>query len=184
MSGSDFKEEELQAVKRMLDFIGEDPERAGLRETPLRVLRAMRELTTGYKQDPAEILSKTFEVATNEMVIVRNIKFYSLCEHHMLPFTGTATIGYLPKGRIIGLSKMSRLVHCFARRLQVQERMTQQIANAMMEHIKPFGCGVIINANHSCMEMRGVRTSGEMMTSCLLGSFLDPATRSEFLALR
>jgi GTP cyclohydrolase I len=118
------------------------------------------------------------------MVVVRQISFWSLCEHHMLPFHGTATVGYLPKDRIVGLSKIGRLVHCFARRLQVQERMTEEIANSLMDALNPHGVGVIVRATHTCMEMRGVKTAAEMMTSCLLGQFREPATRAEFLSLR
>jgi GTP cyclohydrolase I len=184
MSKSSYKPEELQAVSKLLEFIGEDSKREGLVETPRRVLKSLQELTSGYQQNPSEILSKTFTETCNEMVVVRDIQFWSLCEHHMLPFRGNVTVGYLPKDKIIGLSKISRLVQCYARRLQVQERMTQQIAEAMMKHLQPHGVGVIVSAHHSCMEMRGVKTSGEMMTSCLLGTFLEPATRSEFLALR
>jgi GTP cyclohydrolase I len=184
MSEKNYTNDEQAIVEGLLKFIGEDPKREGLLETPRRVLRSFQELTSGYKQDPGDILSKTFKDSCNEMVVVRDIQFWSLCEHHMLPFRGSVTVGYIPNGKIVGLSKISRLVQCFASRLQVQERMTQQIANNMMEHLKPQGVGVIVSAHHSCMEMRGVKTSGEMMTSCLLGTFLDSATRSEFLALR
>lgn len=172
------------AVRTLIQYIGEDPAREGLAKTPHRVAKAFLEMTSGYTQDPAQILSTTFDDRCDEMVVVRNISFWSLCEHHMLPFHGTATVGYLPKERIVGLSKIGRLVHCFARRLQVQERLTQQVAHALMEHVKPHGVGVIIKAQHTCMEMRGVKTPGEMMTSCLLGQFLDPTTRAEFLALK
>jgi len=184
MSKNLYMDKDTENVKNLLRFIGEDPGRPGLLDTPKRVLRSLEELTSGYKDDPAQILSTTFEDTYNEMIVVRNIRFWSLCEHHMLPFHGTATVGYLPKGRIVGLSKISRLVHCFSKRLQVQERLTQQIANSIMTNLSPHGVGVIVSANHSCMEMRGVKTAGEMMTSCLLGAFLEPATRSEFLALR
>lgn len=172
------------AVRALLKFIGEDLNREGLKKTPHRVAKAFRELTSGYALNPAEILSTTFAEKCNEMVIVRQIPFWSLCEHHMLPFHGTATVGYLPKDKIVGLSKIGRLVHCFARRLQVQERLTEEIANSLMDALKPHGVGVIIRATHTCMEMRGVRTAAEMMTSCLLGQFREPATRAEFLALR
>ncbi len=173
-----------QAAKTLLKFIGEDPEREGLKKTPERIIRSLAELTSGYKQNPTEILSTTFSDACDEMIIVRDIRFWSLCEHHMLPFHGTATVGYLPKDRIVGLSKIGRLVHCFARRLQVQERLTQDIANALMNNLKPYGVGVIVKASHLCMEMRGVRTPGEMVTSCLLGAFREVGTRNEFLSMR
>lgn len=173
-----------EAVKTLLNFIGEDPKREGLKKTPHRVAKAFMELTSGYALDPNEILSTTFSEKCNEMVVVRNIPFWSLCEHHMLPFHGTATVGYLPRERIVGLSKIGRLVHCYARRLQVQERLTEEIANSLMTALNPHGVGVIVKATHTCMEMRGVKTPAEMMTSCLLGQFREPATRAEFLSLR
>lgn len=174
-----------KSVAELLRFVGENPEREGLRKTPHRVAKSLKELTSGYSEDPKVILSTTFEDASDEMVVVRDIQFWSLCEHHMLPFHGSVTVGYIPKGRIVGLSKIGRLVHCFARRLQVQERMTRQIANAMMEHLQPVGIGVIVKAMHTCMAMRGVKTPAEMMTSCVLGVFrTDATTRAEFLALR
>jgi GTP cyclohydrolase I len=172
------------AVRELLRFMGEDIQREGLKKTPHRVAKAFRELTAGYHMNPREILSTTFAEKCNEMVVVRQISFWSLCEHHMLPFHGTATVGYLPKDRIVGLSKIGRLVHCFARRLQVQERMTEEIANSLMDALNPHGVGVIVRATHTCMEMRGVKTAAEMMTSCLLGQFREPATRAEFLSLR
>lgn len=173
-----------QAVRSILEFVGEDPQREGLIKTPSRVAKAFLELTEGYREDPAQILSTTFSEACDEMVVVREINFWSLCEHHLLPFHGTATVGYLPKERIVGLSKIGRVVHCFSRRLQVQEKLTQQIANSIMENLQPHGVGVIIKAVHQCMAMRGVRTPAEMVTSCLLGAFRDPATRAEFLGFR
>ncbi|PIR22070.1 MAG: GTP cyclohydrolase I FolE [Deltaproteobacteria bacterium CG11_big_fil_rev_8_21_14_0_20_45_16] len=169
------------AVRHILEYIGEDPNREGLLKTPSRVVRAYGELTEGYRQDPAKILSTTFSETCNEMIVVRDINFWSLCEHHLLPFSGKAIVGYLPKDRIVGLSKIGRIVHCFSRRLQVQEKLTQQIADAIMEHLNPMGVGVIISATHQCMAMRGIRTPAEMVTSCLLGQFLEPATRAEFL---
>lgn len=179
------KEQAESSVKTLLEFLGEDPKREGLLKTPHRVTKALLEMTAGYHEDPRQILSTTFSDRIDEMIVVRDIQFYSLCEHHMLPFFGAATIGYIPRDRVVGLSKISRLVHCFSRRLQVQERLTQQIANAMMEHLSPLGVGVLMRAKHTCMEMRGVRTSGEMKTSCLLGSFREiEATRAEFLAFR
>ncbi len=171
-------------VKNILLHIGEDPSREGLVKTPHRVVKAMKELTAGYQQDPKEILSTVFHQKYNEMVIVRDIEFWSLCEHHMLPFYGTATVGYLPDKKIVGLSKIGRLVHCFARRLQVQERLTEEVAHSLMDHLHPQGVGVIIKARHTCMNMRGIKTQGVMVTSCLLGQFREPATRAEFLSLR
>ncbi|TVQ80476.1 MAG: GTP cyclohydrolase I FolE [Bradymonadales bacterium] len=172
------------AVKDLLEFLGENPDREGLLQTPQRVARSLRELTDGYRQNPAEILSTTFEEACDELVVVRDIEFWSLCEHHLLPFHGRATIGYLPNQKIVGLSKLGRVVHCFSRRLQVQEKLTQQIAHSIMEHLKPHGVGVILRATHQCMAMRGVKTPAEMVTSCLLGQFRDPTTRAEFLQFR
>lgn len=170
-----------KSVRNLLSFIGEDPTREGLVKTPKRVVRSLAELTEGYRQDPAKILSTTFSEKCDEMVVVRGINFWSLCEHHLLPFHGQAIVGYLPKDKIVGLSKIGRVVHCFSRRLQVQEKLTQEIANAIMEHLQPYGVGVIIKATHQCMAMRGVKTPAEMVTSCLLGQFKGPATRAEFL---
>jgi len=167
-------------VVRQLEFIGEDPLREGLVETPKRVIKALREMTCGYQEDPRQILSKVFTEAYDEMIVLKGIEFWSMCEHHMLPFHGHAHIGYIPNGKIIGISKLARLVHCFSRRLQVQERLTQEIANAIMDSLKPHGVGVVMNATHLCMACRGVRTPAEMVTSCLLGYFRD-RSRSEFL---
>ena len=171
------------AIKMLLQSIGENPEREGLKRTPYRVVKALKEMTSGYHDDPKAILSTTFSDRCDEMIVVRDMEFWSLCEHHMLPFHGVCTVGYLPKDRIVGLSKIGRLVNCFARRLQVQERLTEQIANAIMEHLDPLGVGVIVRAKHTCMSMRGVKMPGLMMTSCLLGQFKEATTRSEFLAL-
>jgi GTP cyclohydrolase IA len=175
----------FDGVRSLLKAIGEDPDRAGLRETPARVWRAMREMTKGYWENPVEILRTTFDETCNEMVVVRGIDFTSLCEHHLLPFVGSAVVGYLPNGHVVGLSKIPRLVDCFARRLQVQERMTIQIATAMMECLNPLGVGVILTAKHACTGCRGVRkANAEMITSSLLGAFReDERTRSEFLNL-
>ncbi len=173
-------------VKRMLQFIGEDAERGGLLETPARVAKAWAHWAGGYKLDPQEVL-KVFEDGAekvDEMVLVRNIPFYSHCEHHMAPFFGHATVGYVPNGKIVGLSKLSRLVDVFARRLQVQERLTTQIADALNEGLKPKGVGVIITARHLCMESRGVRQQGhDTTTSALRGVMLDGSPRQEFLLL-
>jgi GTP cyclohydrolase IA len=172
-------------VTRQLTWIGEDPTREGLRDTPQRVLRALGELTTGYQQDPAAILQVLFHADCDQMVVVRDIPYYSLCEHHLLPFHGQVTIGYIPAGgRVVGLSKLPRLVHCFARRLQVQERLTTQIADALQTIVRPVGVGVAVTGSHSCMQMRGIRSSGVMLTSALRGAFLDqPEARAEFLQL-
>lgn len=173
------------AVRTLLTHIGEDPEREGLVDTPDRVLRAWAEMTAGYAMNPAAILSRTFDVPCDEMVVVRGIRFTSTCEHHLLPFLGEATVAYLPTERVVGLSKIARLVECFARRLQVQERMTDQIATAMERHLYPRGVGVIVRAHHLCMGCRGVRQpNAEMVTSSTLGAFrTNPAARAEFLDL-
>lgn len=173
-------------VAALLRRLGEDPEREGLRETPRRVRESLAFLTQGYHQTPeAAIGTALFAEEYDELVLVRDIKFHSLCEHHLLPFFGTVHIGYLPAGRIIGLSKIPRLVDVFARRLQVQERLTRQLAEAMQLLVAPVGVGVIIEAQHLCMQMRGVqRRESSAVTSCLLGAFRDDArTRAEFLAL-
>lgn len=174
-------------VTRLLQFIGEDPNRGGLKDTPQRVLKAWKEWTSGYGQDPATVI-KWFEDGSenyDEMVFVKDIPFYSHCEHHLAPFFGTATIAYLPDKRVIGLSKLGRVLEIFARRLQVQERMTTQIADALNEHLKPLGVGVLVRARHMCMESRGLSRQGHhTVTSALRGKFfLDPTVRSEFLAI-
>lgn len=174
------------AVIRLLQHIGEDPSRDGLRDTPKRVVKALRELTEGYALDPGVILATTFDVSFDEMIVLTGVPYTSLCEHHMLPFTGTATVGYIPKdgGRVVGLSKLARLVEAYARRLQVQERMTDQIAQAIEQHLQPRGVGVVITGQHSCMCARGIKKHGTMITSRLTGDMkTDAAMRSEFLAL-
>jgi len=170
------------AITTLLRYIGEDPSRDGLRDTPARVARAWREMTNGYDDDPAAILGRTFDESSDEMIILRGISFYSTCEHHLLPFYGTATVGYLP-GKVVGISKLARLVECFARRLQIQERMTRQIAEAIETHLEARGAAVILRAHHLCMGCRGVRQEEtEMVTSCMLGTLRSDATsRSEFL---
>jgi len=174
-------------ITNLLLLLGEDPTRDGLKDTPKRVIKALQEMTSGYQEDPAEILSRQFDVQYDELVVCKDISFVSLCEHHMLPFTGTAAVGYIQKegGKVVGLSKLARLVLCFAKRFQVQERLTQQIALALMEHLQCEGCGVLINAAHSCMSCRGVmQPNSKMVTSSLLGVFReDPKVRSEFLSL-
>jgi len=175
-----------EIVESLLVELGEDPDRQGLKATPDRVSRAMRELTNGYGVKPEEVVAgAVFDQDYDEMVIVKDIAFYSLCEHHMLPFFGQVHVGYLPKGKVIGLSKIPRLVEVFSHRLQIQERLTREIAEALNVTLVPRGVGVVIEARHLCMEMRGVETpGGHMMTSCMLGTFRrDPRTRAEFLDL-
>lgn len=184
MSKEGFTQEDW---RRLIRHLGEDPDRAGLHETPQRVERAWQHWTSGYEQNPADIL-KVFEdgaQAYNELIVVRGIPVYSHCEHHLAPFFGRATVGYTPKGRIVGLSKLTRLVDCFSKRLQVQERLTQQIAEALMTHLGPRSVGVIIRCRHLCMESRGIRTPGEeTVTSALLGELqTNLALRTEFLTL-
>ncbi len=173
-------------VAQMLVRLGEDPEREGLRRTPLRVAKALDFLTSGYQTKLEDVINDAiFENCCEEMVVVKDIEFYSMCEHHMLPFFGRATVGYIPNGRIIGLSKVARLVDMYARRLQVQERLTNEVADAMMDILTPHGVGVILEASHFCMMMRGVeKQSSSTVTSAVRGSFLtDPRVRSEFLEL-
>jgi GTP cyclohydrolase IA len=174
----------VEAIKQLLAYMGEDTTRDGLQDTPKRVCKAMLELTQGYGADIGSILSVSFDVAYDEMVIVRDMPFVSLCEHHMLPFTGTATIAYIPQERVVGLSKLARLLDAFSQRLQVQERLTMQIADAIEEHLQPLGTGVVIHGHHSCMACRGVKKHGEMITSALRGVLrtCEPA-RAEFLSL-
>ena len=171
-------------VRTMLREVGEDPAREGLRRTPARVADAMRFLTQGYGQDlEALVNGAVFEEQVDELVVVKDIELYSLCEHHMVPFFGKCHVGYLPRGKIIGLSKIPRLVDVFARRLQVQERLTNQIASALFTILAPRGVGVVIEAQHLCMMMRGVeKQNSRAVTSSLLGTFRsDARTRSEFL---
>lgn len=173
-------------VEAMLGELGEDASRQGLKATPERVSRAMRELTNGYGVKPEDVIADAvFDQDYDEMVVVKDVKFYSLCEHHMLPFFGRVHVGYLPKGRVVGLSKIPRLVEVFAHRLQLQERMTNEIALALNSALAPKGVAVVVEARHLCMEMRGVETpGGRMITSCMLGTFRrDPRTRAEFLDL-
>jgi len=173
------------AVRRLIQHVGEDPDREGLLDTPKRVVKSFTELTAGYRQDPAAILATTFAEDCDQMVVVEGIEFTSMCEHHLLPFRGTATVAYIPGERVVGLSKIARLVECYARRLQVQERLTQQIADAMRDHLQPEGVGVVIRSRHLCMGVRGVRKpDATMVTSALHGLFFtDSITRAEFMAL-
>ncbi|MBN2071040.1 MAG: GTP cyclohydrolase I FolE [Candidatus Krumholzibacteriota bacterium] len=173
-------------VRGILRSIGEDPEREGLKRTPERVSESLKFLTSGYHEDIGKIMgSSVFEEEHDEMIIARDISLYSLCEHHMLPFFGKCHVAYIPKGRIIGLSKIPRIVEVFSMRLQVQERLTNQIAKTLMEHLKPYGVAVTIEAVHLCMAMRGVRKRDALIiTSSMLGAFRsDPKTRMEFLNL-
>ena len=175
-----------QAVRELLIAVGEDPDRDGLRDTPARVARAYREDFAGLHMRAEDVLTTTFDAGHDEMVIVRDIELFSTCEHHLVPFHGQAHVGYIPNenGRITGLSKLARLVDVFARRPQVQERLTSQVADAMMRILEPRGAIVVIEAEHLCMSMRGVRKPGsKTVTSAVRGSLLHPATRAEAMAL-
>jgi GTP cyclohydrolase I len=175
-----------ELYRQIIEAVGEDPEREGLAKTPARAAEAMRYLTRGYQMDVAEVLNGAiFEEPYEDMVIIRDIEFFSLCEHHLLPFYGKAHIGYLPQGKIIGISKLARLVDVFAQRLQVQERMTVQIGQALQEALNPKGVAVVLEARHLCMMARGVRKQdSQVTTSEMLGTFReDRRTRQEFLNL-
>ena len=185
--GAGADDEFVQLVRRQLELIGEDPDRQGLKRTPERVANALAWLTRGYEMDVQQVVNGALFDAEGgcNMIMVRDIELYSLCEHHMLPFYGRAHIAYIPNGKIVGLSKVARLVEVFARRLQVQERLTEQIASAMDDVLKPMGVGVVIEAYHLCMMMRGVeKQNSKTITSAIRGSFRsDPRTREEFLTL-
>jgi GTP cyclohydrolase I len=173
-------------VRAILAGLGEDPAREGLQKTPERVEKSLRFLTEGYRQDPVKILNEAlFTVEYDEMVVVRDIEVFSMCEHHMLPFFGKAHVAYLPAGKVVGLSKIPRLVNMYARRLQVQERLTVEIAEALQEAVHPRGVAVVVEAMHFCMIMRGVEKQQSVaVTSCMLGAFRDQSqTREEFLQL-
>ena len=173
-------------IRAILEHIGEKPDREGLRRTPQRVRESLTFLTSGYRMSLAEIVNGAiYEDTADEMILVCGVEMYSLCEHHILPFVGKAHVAYLPDGKIIGLSKIPRIIDMYARRLQVQERLTTQIAEAIMEVLQPKGVGVLVEADHFCMRMRGVqKQSSYAVTSCMLGRFrADPRTRSEFLNL-
>ncbi|CAB4807965.1 MAG: GTP cyclohydrolase I FolE [Actinobacteria bacterium] len=173
-----------KAVKELLLALGEDPDRDGLRETPSRVARAFAENFAGLWQSPEDVLTTSFDIGHEELVIVKDIDIFSHCEHHLTPFHGVAHVGYIPSGRITGLSKIARLVDMFARRPQVQERMTSQIADALVEILQPAGVIVIIECEHLCMSMRGVRkTEARTITSAVRGKLRDPATRAEAISL-
>ncbi len=175
-----------ESVKNILLEIGEDPQRQGLLNTPFRVAKMYREVTQGYHKDPVKLINKAiFDVDYDEMVVVANIEYYSMCEHHMLPFFGVAHVGYIPNGKVVGLSKIPRIVDMFARRLQIQENMTLEIAHLLNDTLKPDGVGVVVEGQHMCMMMRGVqKDKAKMITSAMLGSFKDDEkTRSEFMSL-
>ncbi len=175
-----------EIYRNLLEVLGEDVNREGLIKTPSRAAEAMRYLTKGYQQDVDKVINGAFfEADTDEMIIVKDIELYSLCEHHLLPFIGKAHVAYMPRKRIVGLSKVARIVDVFARRLQVQERLTKQIADTLMDRLDAAGVAVVIEAQHLCMMMRGVEKQNSVMTtSCLLGTFRNnPSTRSEFLNL-
>ena len=174
------------AVRELLIAIGEDPERDGLRDTPRRVAKAYAELLAGMDQDPREVLTATFDVGHEELVLVKDIEVWSMCEHHLVPFVGMAHVGYIPRegGHVTGLSKIARLVDVYARRPQVQERLTTEIADALIEVLEPRGVIVVIEAEHLCMSMRGVRKGGsKTITSAVRGQLHDPATRAEAMGL-
>ena len=174
------------AYRELLDAIGEDLDREGLRRTPARAARAVEFLTQGYRQDLEEIINGAiFESNASEIILVKDIELYSMCEHHLLPFIGRAHVAYIPNGKVIGLSKVARIVDAFARRLQIQENLTMQIAESLMKCLEPSGVAVVVEAKHLCMMMRGVEKQNSVMkTSCLLGVFKEDArTRSEFLSL-
>lgn len=180
------REEAEAAVRTLIEWAGDDPGREGLRSTPARVVRSYEEFFNGYETDPVELLQRTFEETEgyDEMVVLKDIRFESHCEHHMAPIIGKAHIAYLPKSRVVGISKLARLVEVYSRRLQIQEKMTVQIANTLSEVLQPRGVGVVIEASHQCMTTRGVHKPGvSMVTSHMLGGFRDdPSTRREFLA--
>lgn len=180
------KEEFEKSIKKVLEYVGEDPSREGLIDTPSRVRKAYEFMCSGYNQDPKEILQKALFTSTNdEMVVVKDIEFYSQCEHHMLPIIGKAHVAYIPDGKVVGLSKIPRVVDVFARRLQIQEQLTEQICDALNEHLKPKGVAVIIDARHMCMEMRGVqKINSTTVTSALRGLFkTNKKTKDEFLSI-
>ncbi len=173
-------------IRQFLEKLGEDPNREGLRKTPARVAEAFAFLTEGYQQDPKALIENSvYTEKHEEMILVRDIPIYSLCEHHLLPFFGTAHVGYIPNDKIVGISKIARMVDLFGRRLQVQERMTNQIADTIMDVLKPKGVAVVIDAQHLCMQMRGVQKRGtSIVTSSMLGAFRKrPETRAEFMNL-
>ncbi|RMD82638.1 MAG: GTP cyclohydrolase I FolE [Candidatus Dadabacteria bacterium] len=176
---------DAELIRRVLSGLGEDPDREGLRKTPERVARALEFLTRGYETDPTTVIGDALFVEEySEMIVVRDIDFFSLCEHHLMPFFGRAHVAYVPRHHIVGISKIARLVECYARRLQVQERMTSQIASTLQETLNPLGVGVVVHAEHLCMRMRGVeKPNSIVVTSALLGAFQRRETRQEFMHL-
>jgi len=179
------REEAEAAVKVLIEWAGDDPEREGLRDTPSRVARSYGQLFSGYAEDPREYLKRTFEETGgyDELIVLSNIRLVSFCEHHMLPVIGKAHIGYLPRDRVVGISKLARVVQGFARRLQIQEKLTLEVADAIQEVLNPWGVGVVIEASHSCMTLRGVNTPGSTLSTSRLTGVIrdDPRTRGEFL---
>jgi len=172
--------ERMKALTReILEVIGEDPKREGLKDTPRRVADMYEELTDGYSMNPKEILAREWNEVTG-MVIAKEIDFFSLCEHHLLPFYGKVHIGYIPSRSVVGISKLARLVDCYSKRLQLQERMTKQLADAINENLKPLGVAVVVQARHLCMQMRGVKSNADIITSELRGQFEKSETRNEF----
>jgi GTP cyclohydrolase I len=181
------REEAEAAFRTIIRWAGDDPSRPGMLETPARAARAFEEYFAGYDQDPLQILNKTFDETAGyeEMVILRGIAFESHCEHHMAPIIGRAWVAYVPEGRVVGISKLARVVQAYAKRFQIQERMTSEIAAAVQDALNPQGVGVVLKANHHCMSSRGIKQVGsDMVTSCMLGCFRDnPTTRQEFLGM-
>ena len=187
LPGRPSRSEVEAAYRTVIRWIGEDPSRDGLKETPARVVRALDEFFSGYRQDPVEILQKTFEEIEgyDEMIVLRGVRFESHCEHHMAPIMGQAWVAYVPNGRVVGISKLARIVDVYAKRMQIQEKLTAQIANTIDEVLKPQGVGVIVKASHHCMTTRGIHKHGtDLVTSRMLGCFRDnPITRQEFLKM-
>lgn len=176
------KEQMLQNLRELLAYIGEDPSREGLQETPLRILRSWDKLFGGYKLKPSDVLKTFTEGSCDEMVVLKDIEFYSTCEHHLQPFFGTISIGYLPKGRVLGISKLARLVEVFARRLQIQEKLVSQIADSLMDTLQPHGVMVVCKAKHMCISSRGIeKHNAVMVTSAIRGAFKKMEVRNEFL---
>jgi GTP cyclohydrolase I len=186
MKGEPDERKIAELVRQLLVELGEDPERDGLVKTPMRVAKSLAYLTRGYRQTPRKVLNNAiFDAGANHMIVLRNIEVYSMCEHHMLPFYGTCAVGYIARNKVLGVSKIARIVDCFARRLQIQERLTEQVAAAIQDAAKAEGVGVVFRCRHLCMMMRGVeKQNSEMVTSAVLGSFReDEKVRQEFLSL-
>lgn len=180
------REQAERAVRTLIEWIGEDPDREGLADTPARVVRSYEELFGGYLYDPADLLARTFEEveAYDEIVLLKDVRFESFCEHHMLPIIGTAHVAYYPRGRVVGISKLARVIDAYAKRMQIQERLTAQIANAIDSVLEPLGVAVMIESEHHCMSTRGVHKHGvDMVTTRMLGCFKEPERRREFFQL-